>query len=152
MLSMKGKYGVKAMISLARLDDEQVAQSSAIADANDIPKKFLDAILSDLRGAGFVATRKGRSGGYRLARDPRDIHIAEILRVLDGPIAPLQCVSKTAYQKCVDCTTQDTCEIRLLMLEVRDAMLAILEHRTLRDLVEAGNLARRIFDNMVPAD
>ena len=148
MLTMKGKYGIKAMISLARLYPEDWAQSSALAESNGIPKKFLDAILSELRVAGFIETRKGRSGGYRLLRAAGEITIADILRVIDGPIAPLQCVSKTAYQKCNDCRTQETCEIRLLMLEVRDKMLSVLEHRSLSDLVASGGIARRIYETM----
>ena len=148
MLTMKGKYGIKAMISLASLSKDELVQSSAIAEANGIPKKFLDAILSELRVAGFVDSRKGRSGGYLLLKSAKEIMIADILRVVDGPIAPLQCVSKTAYQKCADCRTQETCEIRLLMLEVRDQMLSVLEHRSLADLVEAGSMARRIYETM----
>ena len=145
MLTMKGKYGIKALIHLARLGPSQVGQSSAIAAANGIPKKFLDTILSDFRVAGLVQTRKGRSGGYQLGRPADTISVAQILRVIDGPIAPISCVSKTAYQKCHDCPTQDACEIRLLMLDVRDAMLSILEHRTLRDLCESVPLARQVM-------
>ncbi len=144
MLTMKGKYGIKALIDLARLAPDEVRQSSAIATANGIPKKFLDTILSDLRVAGMIQTRKGRSGGYQLGRPADTISVAHILRVLDGPIAPISCVSKTAYQKCHDCPTQDACEIRLLMLDVRDAMLAILEHRTLNDLARSVVLARQV--------
>lgn len=144
MLTMKGKYGIKALIHLARLAPDEVLQSSAIATANGIPKKFLDTILSELRMAGIIQTRKGRSGGYRLVRPADTISVALILRVLDGPISPISCVSKTAYQKCHDCQTQDACEIRLLMLEVRDAMLGILEHRTLDDLANSVVLARQV--------
>jgi len=141
MLTMKGKYGIKALIELARLDPGEVRQSTAIANANGIPKKFLDTILADLRQAGLIQTRKGRSGGYSLARPADTISVAQILRVIDGPIAPISCVSKTAYRKCHDCPTQSACEIRLLMLEVRDAMLAILEHRTLQDLCSSVALS-----------
>ncbi|SMO86841.1 RrF2 family transcriptional regulator [Paracoccus laeviglucosivorans] len=144
MLTMKGKYGIKALIHLARLEPGQVQQSTAIAAANGIPKKFLDTILADLRQAGLIDTRKGRSGGYQLARPADTISVAQILRVIDGPIAPISCVSKTAYRKCHDCPTQDACKIRLLMLDVRDAMLAILEHRTLRDLCASVVLTRQV--------
>ncbi len=150
MLTMKGKYGIKALIHLARLSPDDMQQSALIAEANGISKKFLDTILSDLRNAGFITTRKGRSGGYQLSRPAAAINLADVLRVLDGPISPISCVSKTAYQRCHDCRTQDTCEIRLLMLEVRDAMLAILEHRTLQDLVNSGALARRLLENRHP--
>lgn len=145
MLTMKGKYGIKALIHLARLAPEDMQQSAVIAEANGIPKKFLDTILSDLRNAGLIHTRKGRSGGYQLRVPPETISVAQILRILDGPISPISCVSKTAYQKCFDCRSQTTCEIRLLMLEVRDAMLEILEHRSLRDLCDSGILARQVM-------
>ncbi|WP_041527468.1 RrF2 family transcriptional regulator [Paracoccus aminophilus] len=145
MLTMKGKYGIKALIHLARLSSDEMQQSSAIAEANGIPKKFLDTILSELRNAGLIHTRKGRSGGYQLRVPAENISVAQILRILDGPISPISCVSKTAYQKCFDCRNQTTCEIRLLMLDVRDAMLEILEHRTLRDLSNSGALAQHVL-------
>lgn len=145
MLTMKGKYGLKALLQLARLPAGEVVQSSAIAAANGIPKKFLDTILADLRQAGMIDTRKGRWGGYQLARPADTISIAQVLRVIDGPIAPIPCVSKTAYRKCADCPTQEACEIRLLMLELRDAMLAILEHRTLRDMSGSAALSRQLL-------
>lgn len=144
MLTMKGKYGVKALIHLARLPPDQMQQSAEIAASNGIPKKFLDTILSDLRNAGLIQSRKGRWGGYQLGKPAETIPVAQILRILDGPISPISCVSKTAYQKCYDCAGQETCEIRILMLEVRDAMLAILEHRSLRDLCDSGILARQL--------
>lgn len=145
MLTMKGKYGIKALIHLARLEPGEMQQSSMIASANGIPKKFLDTILSDLRNAGLIQTRKGRTGGYQLGKPADTVSVAQILRLLDGPISPISCVSKTAYQKCFDCQNQQTCEIRILMLEVRDAMLGVLEHRTLADLSESGVLARQLL-------
>ncbi|RWR04571.1 RrF2 family transcriptional regulator [Paenirhodobacter populi] len=145
MLTMKGKYGIKALIHLSRLAPDELQQSAAIAEANGIPKKFLDTILSELRNAGLIQTRKGRSGGYQLGKPADTISVAQILRLLDGPISPISCVSKTAYQKCFDCLDQDVCEVRILMLEVRDAMLGVLEHRTLRDLRDSGDLARQLL-------
>lgn len=145
MLTMKGKYGIKALIHLSRLAPDELQQSAAIAEANGIPKKFLDTILSELRNAGLIQTRKGRSGGYQLGKPADTIAVAQILRLLDGPISPISCVSKTAYQKCFDCLDQDVCEVRILMLEVRDAMLGVLEHRTLRDLRDSGDLARQLL-------
>lgn len=148
MLTMKGKYGIKALIHLSRLQPDEMQQSAVIAEANGIPKKFLDTILSDLRNAGLIQTRKGRSGGYQLGRPADTISVAQILRVLDGPISPISCVSKTAYQKCYDCADQETCEVRVLMLEVRDSMLSVLENRTLRDLRDYGRLGSLIrLDN-----
>jgi Rrf2 family protein len=134
MLSMKGKYGLKALHHLALLPPGAVAQSSEIAEANRIPKKFLDAILSDLRHAGFVFARKGRGGGYRLSRDPGSIMVGHVLRVLDGPLAPIHCASRTAYHRCDDCRDETTCAVRLTMLEVREAIASVLDGKSLTDM------------------
>ena len=131
---MKGKYGLKAALHLARLPTQTLALSAEIAAENAISKKFLDAILSDLRTAGIVVTRKGRGGGYRLARPADLITVGEVLRVLDGPIAPIACASRTQYQPCYDCSDETTCAVRLTMVAVRDAISSVLDTRTLADL------------------
>ncbi|HMN85214.1 MAG TPA: Rrf2 family transcriptional regulator [Bauldia sp.] len=142
MLTRKGKYGVKALVHLARLNPDEVASGAEIAEANTIPKKFLDAILSELRREGMVATRKGPGGGYSLRRDPASITLAEVVRVLDGPIAPLPCASRTAYRPCDDCASEAECTVRIAMIEVRNAMADILENLTLLDMVEGRSPAR----------
>jgi Rrf2 family protein len=131
---MKGKYGLKAVVHLARLPDGALALSSEIAAANSISKKFLDAILSELRGAGIVTARKGRGGGYKLARAPAAITVGDVLRVLDGPVAPIQCASRSAYQPCADCPDETACVVRLTMIEVRDAIAAVLDGRSIAAL------------------
>ncbi len=103
MLTAKGKYGLKAMVHLSSLPAGETAQSVDIAEANNIPKKFLDAILGDLRNAGIVRTKKGPGGGYTLARAPSEIKLGHVIRTLDGPLAPIACASRTAYQPCQDC-------------------------------------------------
>jgi Rrf2 family protein len=133
MLTRKGKYGLKALVHLAGLRPGEVALVSDIASANTISKKFLDAILAELRNAGFVASRKGRHGGYRLARSPDEIRVGHVIRVLDGPLAPIPCASRTAYQRCEDCADEDTCAVRLVMLEVRNAVADLLDNRTLTE-------------------
>jgi Rrf2 family protein len=130
MLTKKGKYGLKALSALAALPPDQLAFVGGIAEANNIPRKFLDAILSELRNAGFVQSRKGKAGGYGLARAPEEIMIGHVVRVLDGPLAPIPCASKTRYQPCADCDVE-TCNLRRLMLEVRNAMAEILDHTSL---------------------
>ena len=130
MLTKKGKYGLKALSALATLPPGQLAYVGGIAEANNIPRKFLDAILSELRNAGFVQSRKGKAGGYALARPPEEIMIGHVVRVLDGPLAPIPCASKTRYQPCADCDVE-TCNVRHLMLEVRNAMAEILDHTSL---------------------
>jgi Rrf2 family protein len=134
MLTMKGKYGLKAMMHLAGAQPGQLMLSEEIATANTISKKFLDAILGDLRNAGFVHARKGRNGGYALARPAEEIHVGHVLRVLDGPLAPIACASRTAYRRCDDCRSEETCSVRLVMLEVRNAISAVLDQKTLAEL------------------
>ncbi len=131
MLSMKGKYGLKALYHLAGLPPGVMAQSVEIAEKHAISKKFLDAILADLRHSGFVQTRKGRGGGYCLTRSPDSIMVGHVLRVLDGPLAPIHCASRTAYQRCHDCADENACAVRLTMLEVREAIAAVLDNKSL---------------------
>jgi len=135
MLTAKGKYGLKALAHLAALDRRATTQASDIAEANRIPKKFLDAILGELRNAGIVHSRKGPGGGYRLARPPHQIRIGHVIRTIDGPLAPIACASRTAYQPCRDCKDVKGCTVRLMMTEVRDAMSDVLDRLTLADMV-----------------
>lgn len=136
MLTNKGKYGLKAMVHLARLAPGTMVQSAEIAAAETISKKFLDAILLDLRNAGFVRSKKGPGGGYTLARDASEIVVGAVVRALDGPLAPIACASRTAYQPCDDCGDLAACAVRLTMLEVRDAMAAILDRMSLAEMAK----------------
>jgi Rrf2 family protein len=138
MLTAKGKYALKALAHLAALEREATTQAVDIAAANAIPKKFLDAILGELRNAGIVRARKGPGGGYRLARAPRDIRIGQVIRTIDGPLAPIACASRTAYQPCRDCKDVESCTVRLTMSRVRDAMSDVLDDLTLADMAAAG--------------
>jgi len=141
MLTAKGKYSLKALAHLAALEPGATTQAIDIAEANNIPKKFLDAILGDLRNAGFVYSRKGPGGGYMLARAPSDIKIGHVIRTIDGPLAPIACASRTAYQPCRDCNDVKTCTVRLLMTKVRDAMSDVLDRVTLAEMVGVGGPA-----------
>jgi Rrf2 family protein len=134
MLTAKGKYGLKALVHLASLPWGDTAQCVDIAEANNIPKKFLDAILGDLRNAGVVRSRKGPGGGYMLARPANDIKVGFVIRTLDGPLAPIACASRTAYRPCEDCDDVKACTVRLAMAKVRDAMADILDRMTVADL------------------
>lgn len=138
MLTKKGKYGLKALIALARLPEGEKAFSAEIAASNQIPKKFLDNILMELRNAGIVRSRKGPAGGYSLYRPASEIRIGHAIRVIDGPLAPIRCASRTAYAGCEDCLDPKTCLVRKAMTEVRDAMSAILDELTLEQMV--GNV------------
>jgi Rrf2 family protein len=138
MLTRKGKYGLKALIHLARMPFGELAFVNEIASANNIPKKFLDAILGELRNAGFVQSRKGKDGGYRLARPATEIKVGHVVRALDGPLAPIPCASRTQYQACEDCD-ETTCEVRHIMLEVRQAIAEVLDNRSLAQMRDADN-------------
>lgn len=134
MLSMKAKYALKALIHMAQSEASQLP-SKQIAEAENIPQKFLDNILQELRQNGIVDSKRGIFGGYFLAKNPKDIFLGDIIRIIDGPLAPIRCASLTAYQKCDDCRDEAACHLRRLMLDVRNAMSAILDGRCLQDLV-----------------
>ena len=133
MLTAKGKYGLKALVYLAQMPPGQLALVSDVAQANNIPKKFLDAILGELRNAGIVQSRKGKGGGYRLARLPEEVKVGSIVRVLDGPLAPIPCASHTRYEACDDCEVT-TCQVRHMMLDVRNAIAEVLDKTTLAQM------------------
>jgi Rrf2 family protein len=141
MLTNKGKYGLKAMVHLAGLEPGALAQVQDVADSNAIPKKFLDQILSELRNAGLVFSKKGKGGGYALARPAHQINVGQIVRVLDGPLAPIQCASVTAYRPCDDCGDEKACTVRLIMVKARNAIAAVLDSHTLADMRALGEPA-----------
>jgi Rrf2 family protein len=141
MLTNKGKYGLKAMVHLAGLEPGALAQVQDMADTNAIPKKFLDQILSELRNAGLVFSKKGKGGGYALARRAHEISVGQIVRVLDGPLAPIQCASVTAYRPCDDCGDEKACTVRLIMVKARNAIAAVLDSHTLADMRAMGEPA-----------
>jgi len=138
MLTAKGKYSLKALAHLATREPGSMTQAVDIAEANNIPKKFLDAILGELRNAGIVHSKKGPGGGYRLGRAPSAIKVGDVIRTIDGPLAPIACASRTAYQPCRDCTDIATCTTRLVMAKVRDAMSDVLDRLTIADMAAMG--------------
>ena len=137
MLSHKAKYGLKAAFYLARQYDKGPVLISDLAAAEYIPKKFLEHILLEMRKHGILYSRMGRGGGYMLAKPPDRIYLGQIIRILDGPLAPVQCVSKSAYVRCIECKDERTCEIRKVMKHVRDATATILDKTTLADAMHA---------------
>lgn len=136
MLSMKAKYALRALMVMAR-NDKKMLQTKAIAREADVPQKFLEAILLDLKNNGFVGSKRGIFGGYFLAKNINEISIGNVIRFIDGPLAPIRCASVTAYQKCDDCHDETTCEIRKSMVEVRNAISSVLDNKTLKDFMEA---------------
>jgi Rrf2 family protein len=140
MLTKKGKYGLKAMVHLAGRPPGEATLVTEIAMSNNIPKKFLDTILGELRNAGFVNSKKGKGGGYTLARPAQDIKIGHVVRVLDGPLAPIQCASTTSYRRCDDCVDEKRCSVRLLMVEARNALATVLDNRSLAEMRSLGEI------------
>lgn len=142
MISQKAKYALRALVALARADNSKPLMISEIAEGQKIPKKFLEQILLSLRNQGIVESRRGRDGGYRLLRPAEQITFGEILRIIDGPIAPLPCLSLTAYRRCEDCSGEDSCEIRQVFARVADATRQVLFHTTIADAIvgEAGTI------------
>ena len=134
MLSKKSKYGLKAALFLAREDSQVPILISEIAAREGIPKKFLEQILLELKRHGVVQSRRGKGGGYQLGRPASEISLGEIVRILDGPLAPIGCVSVTAYQRCEECVDESTCGIRQAMKRVRDSTASILDGTTLADV------------------
>ncbi|MFC5069701.1 RrF2 family transcriptional regulator [Flaviflagellibacter deserti] len=138
MLTAKAKYGLKAMAHLAALPPGRSALIADIATQHGIPKKFLDAILNELRQAGFLRSKPGRGGGYMLAIPADRIIVGDIIRKLDGPLAAVPCASRNFYARCQDCATEENCKVRLLMLEAREALAQVLDRRTLADMERMG--------------
>lgn len=134
MLTNKAKYGLKALLYLARHIGEPVVISD-IASSEEIPKKFLDAILLELKNGGLLTSKKGKGGGYQLARSAERIKTGDVVRLLDGPLAPIACVSRTAYKPCLDCQDERACAVRALMQKVRDAIADILDNTSLADMM-----------------
>ena len=131
MFTRKGKYGLKAMLTLAREHGRGPMLISELAQADGIPKKFLENILLTLKHRGLVHSRKGPGGGYQLARDPDQISVGDIVRTLDGPLALVSCVSQTAYAPCEECVTEKDCAVRRVFQQVRDETARILDGTTL---------------------
>lgn len=136
MLSQKAKYALKALIALAEIEDGALLQANEIAESHNIPKKFLDLILLDLRRHRLVDSRRGKKGGYLLMRPADTITIGDIVRVIDGPLAPIPCASVTAYRPCTDCNDTKACMVRKIMREVRDAAAGVLDNITLAEATQ----------------
>ncbi len=135
MLSKKSKYAIKALIVLGKNYGKEPMQILKVANEEGIPKKFLEQILLEMRNAGILYSKKGAGGGYSLNKDPNDIRLSQVIRLTDGPIALLPCVSLNFYRRCDECQSEDTCGIRDTFVEVRNAMLQILNETSVADLI-----------------
>ena len=134
MLTQKAKYALRAALSLARnWNDSEPLSIREIAEEEGISLKFLEAILLELRNAGILESRRGRSGGYRLARPPEEISFGAVIRAIDGPLAPIRCASRLYFEPCADCVDVRNCSIRWVMIKARDAIADTLDHCTLAE-------------------
>jgi len=140
MLSAKAKYGLKASLYLADREGQGGCLVADIAENQNIPKKFLDTILLELKNNGLLHSKKGKGGGYILARPAAKVTVGQIVRILDGPLAPIPCVSHTSYRPCLDCPDENGCRIRRVMQRVRDATAEILDNTSLLDMAAGGGL------------
>jgi Rrf2 family protein len=148
-LSKRGEYGLRAMINLANAQNQspgEMVQIKDISTMEKIPAKYLEQILLALKNAGLLQSRMGIGGGYYLARQPEDINLGQIIRILDGPLAPIRCVSHMAYEPC-GCPDERTCGLRMVMGDVRNAIADILDNTTLADVTERVEAARALLEN-----
>lgn len=136
MLTMKTRYALKALGILSERGAGQATLSSEISEREGIPHKFLEAILRELRQHGMLQAQRGPGGGYRLSKPPEQIALADVIRVLDGPLAPVPCLSRTAYERCSECRSERACGVRLVLKDLHEATARILETTTLADLVQ----------------
>ena len=140
MISQRSRYALKALIHLARLKPGTARSTRLIAQAEHIPAAFLEQIMLDLKRAGFVSSKRGKEGGYQLDKPPETLTLATILRQIDGPVAPLPCLSRTAYRRCEDCRDEVACGLRAILSDTHEAVLAILEKRTLAEALARADL------------
>jgi Rrf2 family protein len=134
-LSLRGEYALRALIVLGLRAKDDVVRIQTISEEQNIPKRFLEQILNDLRAAGILESRRGVAGGYRLKLPPEEITLAAVIRLIEGPLAPVSCVSEKFYERC-SCPDEERCGIRSIMKEVRDAIVKILEGVTVAQLCE----------------
>lgn len=140
MISQKAKYALRALVALARLRAGTTMMIGQISREQAIPKKFLEQILLELKRAGIVMSLRGRAGGYALLKAPEEVTFGEVLRLVDGPIAPLPCLSKIAYRRCEDCQDETSCEVRHVFERVTLATRAVLDSTTLADALKLEDL------------
>lgn len=137
MLSKKTKYALHALTYLGKQKEKMPVLISEVAEKTRVPKKFLESILLDLKKAGILNSKMGKGGGYYLLKDPEDVKLAEVIRMFNGPIALLPCVSLNYYEACDECVSEETCGLNKIMIEVRDETLKIVANKSLRDILRA---------------
>lgn len=141
-ISKRTQYGLKVMLALGSRYGEGPVLIATLAKTETIPLKFLELILLDLKTNGLLASKKGPRGGYYLSRPPSTITVGSLIRVIEGPLAPLPCASETAFRPCEECVDVDSCGTRIIMRQVRDVVAEILDRTTLAELIQEADSAR----------
>jgi len=145
-ISKRTQYGLKALVALGRQHGAGPVLISSLASEENIPLKFLEGILLDLKGHGLLESKRGKNGGYLLRRSPSSITIGSIIRAMEGPLAPLPCASETAFRPCEECPEVKSCGTRIVMRQVRDAIAGVLDQTTLADVVRLVEEAKQRHD------
>jgi Rrf2 family protein len=145
MLSKKSKYAINALVYLAKKKDTGPILIAEIAEKQNIPQKFLEAILLDLKRNGILASKRGKGGGYYMLKNPEDVNLADVMRLFDGPIAFIPCVTHNYYEACEECKNESICGIRDVFLEVRKKSVEILKKATLKEIITRENLLNPDF-------
>ncbi|KFI29099.1 Rrf2 family transcriptional regulator [Paenirhodobacter enshiensis] len=148
MITQKMKYALKALLVLgdeAARETPEALTIEEIARRSGAPKRFLEHILLEIRKTGVIASSRGRAGGYTLIKKPAEVSISELLRRIDGPIAPLPCLSRSAYQRCEDCTDEATCRIRKVFAEVFWSYLVLIDSLTLEDMMRSSDVSEQVI-------
>jgi len=143
MITKKAKYALKAMIYLSKKKKGEMALISEISESEHIPKKFLEAILLDLRKAGYLGSKKGKGGGYYLSKPPEEINMANVIRLFEGAIALVPCVAFKYYERCEECTDEATCSIREVFRIVREQTLATLKENNFAEMINKENKLKK---------
>jgi len=141
-ISKRTQYGLKAMLALGSRFGRGPVLIATLSKEEGIPIKFLELILLDLKSAGLLQSKKGPRGGYSISRDPSTITVGALIRVMEGPLAPLPCASETAFRACEECQDVESCGTRIIMRQVRDAIANVLDQTTLADLIRQMDTAR----------
>jgi Rrf2 family protein len=143
MLSQKAKYALRALLVLAESGDARPLLIADIAERHNLPKKFLEQILLDLKHHGLVQSRRGRSGGYTLLKPASEISFGQVVRIIDGPLAPLPCLSRMAYRRCEECPGEESCAIRRVFALTHEVTSTVLDRTTLADALREAPVQRR---------
>lgn len=145
MITQKTKYALKALMALsdARAEGDRALTIEGVAERTGAPKRFLEHILLDLKRAGLIGSRRGRNGGYVMIKDPRQVSLASVLRLVDGPLAPLPCLSRKAYQRCADCTDETSCRVRAVFGGFYATYIVMIESLTVADMMREANPLER---------